>query len=406
MRRTLTGIALAVYLATVSVTILAHGLAGAGPIFTAVYVAASTLLLAACGRWREIRLDSADLAFIAFVVCAGLSLAISGFADPREVVLLGFSVVAYPAARGMVEFLPGRALIAFLGALLIAGSVATAVALATQWSALHGKPLVFGEFDHAPAQFALLLGVIAITAACSDLSLVPILALLAVPAAIFAASQTRLTFLAILLSLFAMAALAPGARRRAGAIAAVLLACVLAGGIARGHVTARFVQYAADSLSPTPSAAATEVTDAPDLEPALAQGCAPIDPNNSIAIRKQLFADAFALLPAAGLFGIGLDRFAARSCLAGDYPHNSILQAALELGIPAGLALAALIIIVGRSLLAHAGTSGEARLALGMLAFVLLLAMAHGRISHDGIVFVALGYGAAVASRRARDATR
>jgi hypothetical protein len=41
-----------------------------------------------------------------------------------------------------------------------------------------------------------------------------------------------------------------------------------------------------------------------------------------------------------------------------------------------------------------------------MLAFVLLLAMAHGRISHDGIVFVALGYGAAVASRRARDATR
>jgi O-antigen ligase/polysaccharide polymerase Wzy-like membrane protein len=411
MRQAMTGIAFAAYFATNSMVTLAHGLTGVGASFTAACIIGSTILLGICGWRRGSTLTGADLAFVCFILSSALSFIVSGFAEFRDVGLFAVSAAAFLAARELPDIGPSRAFVVVLGLVLIVGAIATAEALIAQWGDPHGKPLVFGQFDHAPAQFAFLLGLIAIVTACSTLPLIPMLALIAGPAAIFAASQVRLMFVAILLSLFVIGLIAPRVSWRAGVVAAVLVAALSAGWISRATVTTQFMQYAADALRSRGGRSGPQWSGAEAAvdrlsvragqirRPGVTQGCPQIDTFNSIAIRKHLYAEALALLPSAGLFGIGLDRFRANSCLVVDSPHNSVLQAAVELGWPAGIALVALIVIIMATLLTRARTDGDTRIALGLVIFVVVGAMGSGRISRDSALFAALGYGAAAASR-------
>ena len=70
---------------------------------------------------------------------------------------------------------------------------------------------------------------------------------------------------------------------------------------------------------------------------------------------------------------------------------------AVEIGIPAGILLAALMAVVFRSLWPLAGSSNDALFALCSVSFAVLMSIAYGHVTNDALLFVTLGYGAAIA---------
>ena len=80
--------------------------------------------------------------------------------------------------------------------------------------------------------------------------------------------------------------------------------------------------------------------------------------------------------------------------------HNSVLQAAVEFGLPAGILLVLLIAMTtNKTIWFSARLNSEAFFALYGLIFVLTVSMAHGRLSKDGVLFLFIGYAAAVLAR-------
>jgi hypothetical protein len=71
--------------------------------------------------------------------------------------------------------------------------------------------------------------------------------------------------------------------------------------------------------------------------------------------------------------------------------HNSVLQPAMEFGWLRGSLLLALIILAAGSLFPLAGYDDASGFVLCGLAFVVLLSLAHGRVSRDGVLFALLG---------------
>ena len=131
--------------------------------------------------------------------------------------------------------------------------------------------------------------------------------------------------------------------------------------------------------SPAPTASGSVATSTALRKPRV---LVPVDLDNSIIIRQQLYKDAFALLPEAGLTGLGLDSFPERSCLKGYQVHNSILQVIIEFGWLAGVFLILIIYhTAGRRMFSLARINGEARFVLCSLVFTLMLSIAHGRIA-------------------------
>jgi hypothetical protein len=57
-----------------------------------------------------------------------------------------------------------------------------------------------------------------------------------------------------------------------------------------------------------------------------------VDLGNSIAIRKMILRDALGLIPSAGWVKGDLDSLMKLSCIKQTEVHNSIMQAAVELG--------------------------------------------------------------------------
>ena len=70
---------------------------------------------------------------------------------------------------------------------------------------------------------------------------------------------------------------------------------------------------------------------------------------------------------------------------------------AVEIGIPAGVLLAALMAVVFRSLWPLAESSNDALFALCCVSFAVLLSFAYGHLTNDTLLFVTLGYGSAIA---------
>ena len=163
---------------------------------------------------------------------------------------------------------------------------------------------------------------------------------------------------------------------------------------ARLHTSTVFLAYAAYSLNlPKLTTAADRNLAAADR----ADRCEQVNLNNSIDIRKQLYREAISLVPSAGLAGIGLGHFPDHSCLDNTEVHNSILQTAVEIGIPAGILLAALMAVVFRSLWLLAKNSDDALFALCSVTFAVLISFAYGHVTNDALLFATLGYGAAIA---------
>ena len=116
-----------------------------------------------------------------------------------------------------------------------------------------------------------------------------------------------------------------------------------------------------------------------------------VNPRNSIAIRSVLIQDAVFLIPRSKWLGTGLDSFMKLSCIKFTEVHNTFLQAMVEFGWLGGSLLVALVVVAGCSILPVARYDDAARFALCSLAFVVLISLAHGRVSRDATLFALLG---------------
>ncbi|MDI3566265.1 O-antigen ligase family protein [Bradyrhizobium sp. Arg816] len=389
-----------------SVAVFSHGVFGLGSTFTAIYLIVVTGSLIWLGKWRSTSLNVADYLAIALFLCCGLSLALHPPADYKDLALLVLSFAAYPAARGLTTPLYGQTFMSVLAVIAAVGAVATTIALSTDLSALHGKAMVFDKYSHAPAQFTILVSLALVCISLAGVSLRRIAAPAVPLVCIFAAAQVRFAFIALMVALVVGFAARPAQRFRIMGIIGLITISISAGALLRGSTTLKFLRYAETSLvlpitqmgqeSKSPQSSETEI-DSPS------QGCSQVNLDNSIDIRKRIYSQAAALLPSAGLTGIGFNEFAKRSCVGAEV-HNSILQMAVEFGLPAALLFVLLILSVFRSLWLQRGNT-EAALALCVLTFALLMSLVYGRVSEDCLLFFALGSGAAVIPRLPSDET-
>ena len=394
------GVVLAVLLSIGPIAVLAHGLLNAGSIFTGLLMIGATAALYLLGEWRSFSFGVCDAAFALLVFCIVLSFGVHGIGpDRKEFYLLILSLAAYPAARAIPGGLLSRGFILTTGAIVAAGTGATAVALAAQWTHPHGKPFVFGYFDAAPAQFTFVMGFLVIALACfattAKRALI-ISSVIALPAVIFATSMVRFAFVAILAGLTVCALVAPRKERKfVVIIICVIVSCVAAGNLARSGTSAIFLYYAGVVSTPPGTDALGPYTKQPaELAPASQWQCKGIDQSDSIAIRKHLYSEAFSALVVAGLSGNGFDSFIRQSC-TGASVHNSVLQTAIEFGWIAGAVFLALVTLSWVLMWGAAKSDAEARFILAGLTFVMAMSMVHGRISQDGPLFLFLGYAVA-----------
>jgi hypothetical protein len=308
------------------------------------------------------------------------------------------ALVAYPACRliSRADIAAGRgAFIWATGTIVALGSLVTAVALWQQWNEQHGKPYVFG-FDAASTYFLgslCFLIVALVTSGGLTLRRTAIVSsLIFLPTAIFAASMVRFTFIALAGTLCLATVLSEARQRKHVVIIAfVLLAAIAAGLLARYDQARMFADYAIErspgeiGLEKPPSCYLT------------------VNPRNSIAIRKVLVQDALFLIPRSGWIGTGLDSFMKFSCIKLTEVHNSVLQAAVEFGWLGGSLLLALAVVAFAPLVPLARYDNASRFVLCGLAFIVLLSLAHGRVSRDGVLFALLG--CAVAMKETSRAT-
>lgn len=370
---------------------LAHGLLNAGSATSAAVFVLSTAALFVVGDWRSLRQEFVDLVFMAFVGCAVLSSVIRPWADVRESVLFAIALLSYPAGRLFCVDAIDSIFAKTVLSIAAVGGAFTVIALvegSLDWTG--GKPKVFGEFAAAPAQFMTPF-VLAVGALLSSEKLrfqwLPTTVAVAL-FAIFAAAMVRFTFVAAGGAAIALALVsAPQVRRWTFTCIAIMIVAVAIGQASRLPTAAKFTLYAAQSLgfAEAPSMLAPPATPSP-------AGCAPIDENNSIEIRKALYRDWLQLMPESGGMGIGLDGFAYRSCHPGNEVHNDLLQIVLEFGWPAA-GLFALLLFSAVTRLIGARTEEQARFGLFALTFLVLMSMAHGRISRDASLFFFIGYG-------------
>jgi hypothetical protein len=376
------------------IAVLAHGMLGAGSAFTGIAMVAPTAALLLLGNWRAFSPNICDALFGIFVGCVAASAASNGLGfERKELYLLILTLAAYPAARLNGDIFPLKGFVLVAGATVAAGTLATIPALVEQWTANHGKPLVFSLFDAAASQFSFLLGFVLIVLTSDKLSkrsaiLISILS--AIPVAVFAASMVRFTFVALVVTLgIAWTFTSRDQRKFVAIVLLSVIVSAMVGVVARYQTSLKFARHAATAASIVEPAADRRILEA----------CPAVDIDNSIAICKQLYADAFWLLPNAGLSGIGLEGFPEISCIKGNEVHNTFLQVIVEFGWPAGIALILLILVAtGRSTRQLARISPEIRLAFCSLMFSLLLAFVHGRFSRDTALFLFLGYASALRS--------
>lgn len=370
--------------------VLGHGLLNLGAIFTGLVLVVPVVGLAALATWREFRPNVCDGLFAAFAGAVALSHVVNGAGDVKECALLVMTFALYVAGRVTSGRQARAGVIVVGGAVIAAGVIATAIALVGQWSAPHGKPLVFGEFDAAPAQFAALFGLVVIAAAASGRlnrrGATALNMLVALSAAVFAASMVRFSLLAAVLAA-SIGVLFSGREGRRGGILLVgaMAVGIVAGLVARWDMASIYATHAltAAHAPPVPSGAAV-LLQPPDL-------CPKIDADNSIAIRTQLLSEGLRLLPKAGLFGIGPGGFSARSCLPGHEVHNTILQVFVEFGWVAGILMLALLAAAWGSVSGLARIVADHRFAACALIFVVLLSLVHGRVSRDVLLMLVIG---------------
>jgi O-Antigen ligase len=388
-RQAMFGVAFALLLTSNTVMLLFFGLAGSpgNSFLTGAFLTIATVATGLLCFRRDIVLLPADYLLLALALCVLSSSAFNGWtSNVKEYELLAVSLAAYPACRliSRVDIAAGRAaFISVITVIVALGSVATAVALWQQWDDQHGKPYVFG-FDVAGTYFlgSMCFLIIALVTAgrLTWRRTAVVCALIFLPTAIFAASLVRFTFIALAGALCLAAVLSEARQRRhVVTIAFVILVAIAAGLLARYDQARLFANYA---IERSPGEIGSEKPPSCYLT---------VNPKNSIAIRKALVQDALFLIPRSGWIGTGLDSFMKFSCIKLTEVHNSVLQAAVEFGWLGGSLLLALIVVAGGSLVPPARYDDASRFVLCCLALVVLLSLAHGRVSRDGVLFALLG---------------
>ncbi len=388
LRQIIFGMIFAILISTDSVLVLCFGLTGSSgnSLFTGALLTGTTVAVGLLCFRRYVVLLPVDYLFFALTVCIVSSFVFNGWtSNAREYELLVLSLAAYPICRFVSRADIYSGLLSFIcttGIIVLLGTAATTVALWQQWDDQHGKPFVFG-FDAAGTYFlgSLSFLVIALVTAgrLTMRRTAFVSALIFLPTAVFAASLVRFTFIALAGSLCLAAILSEiKQRKHVVAVALVMLVALAAGLLARYDRARLYADYAMEQPS---GFVGLEKPPSCYLK---------VNPRNSIAIRKVLVQDAFFLIPKAGWIGTGLDSFMKFSCIRMTEIHNSILQAAVEFGWLGG-SLLLMIIIAASSMIPLARHDDAARFVLCSLAFVVLLSLAHGRVSRDGLLFALLG---------------
>ena len=413
LRQVMFGVAFAILIAPNSVLVLGFGLNGSpgNSLVTGAVLLLATMAVGLLCLRRDIVLLPADYLFLAFVLCIASSSVINGWTtNAKEYQLLVLSIAAYPACRliSRADMLAGRLSFTWVvGIIALLGTIATADALLRQWNSADWRPLVFG-FDAAGTYFLGTLSIFVIalvtTGELTTRRTVLMSALIFLPMMVFTASLVRFTFVALAGAL-CMAAILSEAKQRKHVvvIAVVILVAIAAGLLARSDRAKQSLVLATErptaiELPSGNERLADKAGSSGSLEPSgsVAPGMAPscylkVSPLNSILIRKVLMQDAVFLIPGSGWIGTGLDTFMEFSCIKGTQVHNSILQAAIEFGwLGASLLFLIMAVAVG-SILPLARYDNASRFVLCGLAYVILVSLAHGRLSRDGILFAFLG---------------
>jgi hypothetical protein len=389
LRQAIFGVIFAILVSPGSVLVLYFGLTGSSGnsvVTGGVLIAATAAVASLCFR-RDVVLLPADYLFFALMVCIISSSVVNGWtSSPREYQLLVLSLAAYPACRFISRADMALGLPSFIcttGAIVLLGSIATMVALWQQWDGQHGKPFVFG-FDAAATHFLGSLSFFVIAVVTSGRLTMRrtalVSALIFLPTAIFAASLVRFTFVALAGSLCSAIILSEAKQRKyIVALAVVMFVAMAAGLLARHDQTRLYADYAMEQSS---GFVGSEKPPSCYLK---------INLRNSVAIRKALLQDALFLIPTSGWIGTGLDSFMKFSCIELTEVHNSILQAALEFGWLGGTLLFVMVVIAAGPIFPQARQDDVARFVLCSLAFVVLVSLAHGRVSRDALLFAFLG---------------
>jgi O-antigen ligase/polysaccharide polymerase Wzy-like membrane protein len=389
LRPVIFGVMFAILLSPDSVLVLCFGLTGSSgnSFVTGALLTVSTVAVGLLCFRRDVVLRPVDYLFFALTVCMMSSFVFNGWTSTsREYELLVLSLAAYPACRfvSRADMFSGLSSFIFTtGLIVLLGTIATSVALWQQWDDQHGKPFVFG-FDAAGTYFlgSLSFLVIALVTAgrLTMRRTALVSALIFLPAAVFAASLVRFTFIALAGSLGLATILSEAKQRKhVVAVALVILVAIVAGLLARYDQARLYADYAMEQPS---GFVGSEKPPSCYLK---------INLRNSIAIRKVLVQDALFLIPKVGWIGTGLDSFMKFSCIRMTEIHNSILQAAVEFGWLGGLLLLTIVIVAAGSIFPLARQDDAARFVLCSLAFVVLLSLAHGRVSRDALLFALLG---------------
>jgi hypothetical protein len=389
LKPVLFGVALAMLLAPQSVLLLCFGLTGSSgnSIVTGLLLTIVTAAIALLCFRRNLHLLPADYLFVALLLCIVSSVSRNGLtSDTREYTLLVVSLAAYPACRliSRPDMMSARwPFIWFTGIVTLLGTIVTAVALAQQWNDQHGKPYVLGQ-DAGGTYFlgSLCFFIIALITSgrLTRRSTALISLLIFLPAAVFAASFVRFTFLALAGTLgLAVILSKAGQRKYVIAVGFTVFFAIVAGLAARYDKTGLYADYMFEQSYG-------------DYDPDKPPSCyLKLNLRNSIAIRKVLVQDAVFLIPRSGWIGTGIDSFMNFSCIRLTEVHNSILQASVEFGWLGGSLLLLVIVFAAGPIFPLAIRDDAARFALCSLAFAVLLSLAHGRVSRDGVLFALLG---------------
>lgn len=389
---------LAALMSANSITVLCYSSVGisGNTIFTGVMLATYLTAILILNFRSDIVIGTADYLFASFLFCVVASSAANGrTADPKEWEIFAVSLAAYPACRflSIPRLQEARTAFNWTTVIVVAlGTIITTQALFTQWNDPHGKPIV-GGFDAAATMFLGSLGFLLISLLTSPLTwrkttLISVCIFL--PMAVFAASQVRFTFVAIVGSL-CLAAIFSSAKQRKhiAVIVLVVVAGTCTGLVARSGTTKAFLAYAIEKNLEKP----TKIGENKLFSP---PSCSlEVNQYNSVAQRKALIQDALYLIPLAGAFGFGLDSFMGLSCLS--LPaHNSALQALVEFGWLGGSALALLVLLSLARLFPAARRDCDVRFVLCSLSYIVVLSLAHGRTSRDILLFALLGLTAGI----------
>jgi O-antigen ligase len=394
------GVTLAILISYNASLTLGFGLLGSqgNSIATGLLLFGLPLLLFLFSFRSDLRIQLPDIAFAGLLIVVLLSFFINPFeaSSTKEYLLLVASLAGYIACRPMLaeDAAIVRSVFERITAVIVlVGAVFTAAEIFNQWDGPPGKPFVFG-FNAAGTYFMTSLGFLVIAFVTVDKPrpkrTAVISALIFFPATIFAAAMVRFTFIALAGSLFVAMILAErGKRWHVVAVAVTILLAIAAGMSARYSTAKIYTAYILEetvetSIAKKPAEILQEADEVPSCR-------LKINTRNSIAIRQGLARDAIYLIPTVGLVGTGLDSFMRFSCIQGHQVHISIMQAAVEFGWLGGVFFVLLIGAALYRLLPLAKDNGAIRFIFCSLVFVVLLSLAHGRVSRDAALFALLG---------------